>query len=239
MNYKKIYDSLILKRTTQDILSKTDICENHHIIPKSEGGSNSFDNIVRLTIKEHIFAHHLLARIYNDYSMWRAIDYLMKTKNTSKNKSLRLASISLENARKMQIGKPSGMKGKHCSEEHRRKISQGKIGKKLSEEHKRKLSIAHLGKKLGPMSEEAKKKLSMSKLGKKRTMEQRKHISDSHKKAVVQLDLEGNFISEYPSQTDAANALDIRQSDISHSCRKNVPLNGFIWKFKTNFTKTK
>jgi hypothetical protein len=34
----------------------------HHIIPKSMGGNNSECNLVKLTIREHLFAHFLLAK---------------------------------------------------------------------------------------------------------------------------------------------------------------------------------
>jgi hypothetical protein len=34
----------------------------HHIIPKSMGGNNSKGNLVKLTIREHLFAHLLLAK---------------------------------------------------------------------------------------------------------------------------------------------------------------------------------
>lgn len=36
--------------------------ENHHIIPKCMGGTNKKDNLVRLTIPEHLMAHVLLFR---------------------------------------------------------------------------------------------------------------------------------------------------------------------------------
>lgn len=40
--------------------------ENHHIIPRSMGGTNSKDNLVRLTGREHFIAHLLLHKIYPD-----------------------------------------------------------------------------------------------------------------------------------------------------------------------------
>ena len=43
------------------------------------------------------------------------------------------------------LGKPTWIKGKHLSEETRKKMSEAKKGKHLSEEHKRKLSEAHKG----------------------------------------------------------------------------------------------
>jgi hypothetical protein len=37
--------------------------ERHHIIPKSLGGTNAKDNLVRLTAKQHFVAHHLLMKM--------------------------------------------------------------------------------------------------------------------------------------------------------------------------------
>lgn len=51
--------------------------ERHHIIPKSEGGSDDPDNLVNLTAREHYIAHLLLARIYDDQKMWCAAQQMM------------------------------------------------------------------------------------------------------------------------------------------------------------------
>jgi hypothetical protein len=37
--------------------------ENHHIVPRSLGGSNKKDNIVKLTAKEHFICHRLLVKM--------------------------------------------------------------------------------------------------------------------------------------------------------------------------------
>ena len=37
--------------------------EQHHIVPKSFGGSNSRTNLVRLTAREHFLCHYLLCKI--------------------------------------------------------------------------------------------------------------------------------------------------------------------------------
>ena len=39
-----------------------DNVEKHHIIPKSIGGSNSNDNLVKLTPREHFICHILLTK---------------------------------------------------------------------------------------------------------------------------------------------------------------------------------
>ena len=61
-------------------------------------------------------------------------------------------------------GKLAWTKGKHHTEEVRRKISEAHKGKHLSEEHKRKISEAHKGKHVS-VSEETKKKMKQSMKG--------------------------------------------------------------------------
>ena len=62
MDYQKIYDSLIHKRKFVDIIPQNLSGHNHHIVPKCLGGKET----VRLTVREHIFAHELLVMIYKD-----------------------------------------------------------------------------------------------------------------------------------------------------------------------------
>ena len=77
MNYQKIYDDLIKKRVENP---PTEKFERHHIVPKSLGGSNKKDNIVKLTVREHYIAHLLLCKIHrgtrNYYPMLRAFNMM-------------------------------------------------------------------------------------------------------------------------------------------------------------------
>jgi hypothetical protein len=60
MNWKAIYDALIKDRkehTTQELYSQL-----HHIIPIAEGGPDREDNLVRLCIRDHQFAHKVYDR---------------------------------------------------------------------------------------------------------------------------------------------------------------------------------
>jgi hypothetical protein len=61
MDYKRIYDNLIRKAQTRDIIGYV---EKHHIIPKCIKGSNDPSNLVKLTPEEHYLAHLLLIRIH-------------------------------------------------------------------------------------------------------------------------------------------------------------------------------
>ena len=87
-----------------------------------------------------------------------------------------------------------------------------------------------------PLSEETKQKLRNKKafLGRHHTEESKKNISNSKSMAVLQYDLNGNFIAEYKSAQIACQILNFcDKSCISKAClgqRKTA--HGFIWKYK-------
>lgn len=85
MNYEKIYDKII-DRAKIENRKRNDRREydNHHILPKSLGGSDDDSNLVLLTLKEHLVAHVLLCKIYNcDYEkaskMYSAVRRMMSS----------------------------------------------------------------------------------------------------------------------------------------------------------------
>lgn len=84
MNYTKHYNLLIEKAKSEKRAKGDVYYEEHHIIPRSEGGSNSPENLVLLTAREHYLAHWLLFRENptqsRAYAFWR-----MNTKNSSMN----------------------------------------------------------------------------------------------------------------------------------------------------------
>ena len=73
MNYNNVYYSIIKNRLDNPVEGYV---EHHHIVPKSEGGTDNDDNIVALTAREHYICHLLLAKIYDDYKMWH--DLMLK-----------------------------------------------------------------------------------------------------------------------------------------------------------------
>ncbi len=65
MDYKKIYDDIILKAKSYNRQkSNLNYFENHHIIPKSCGGDKIKNNKVLLTAKEHYVCHHILIKLF-------------------------------------------------------------------------------------------------------------------------------------------------------------------------------
>ena len=61
--YKELYERFIDSRKQRSIISGG-YYETHHIRPRIIGGTNSKDNLIRLTLKEHYFAHLILAKAY-------------------------------------------------------------------------------------------------------------------------------------------------------------------------------
>ena len=156
-----------------------------------------------------------------------------------------------------QKGKPSTFKGKHHSEESRRKLSEAQkkyvgekhqmFGKHHSEETKKKLSDSHKGLLSGekhPMfgkhhSEETKKKLSDSHKG-KQIGEDNPFFGKHHKeetlkklsKVILQFTLDGELIREWPSLSECTRN-GFFQSSVCRCCQgKSTQYKGFVWKYK-------
>jgi hypothetical protein len=81
MNYRKVYDDIIRNRLSNP-LSEGEYGEKHHIIPKSLGGSNKKDNVVKLSAREHFICHALLAEMYERDSVeWIKMNLAFKMMN--------------------------------------------------------------------------------------------------------------------------------------------------------------
>jgi len=67
MDYKAIYYKIIenAKKETDNGHRQLGYFEKHHILPKSLGGSNDKNNLVKLTAREHFICHWLLVKMYN------------------------------------------------------------------------------------------------------------------------------------------------------------------------------
>ena len=72
--YTKLYFKIIQRATARRIDGYR---EQHHIVPKSLGGSNKSDNLVSLTAKEHFICHLLLTKMVEGaakkkmtYALW-------------------------------------------------------------------------------------------------------------------------------------------------------------------------
>lgn len=148
--------------------------EIHHIVPKSCGGTN-FENTVRLSTLEHLLAHKLLKEIYptgkEHRSMVFAWHLLSYTTDGVKLSDEEIVQLRQERAAAVS-GENNPMKGKHLSEEARRKLSEACKGRPSPNKGKpsplkgrKGHPSANKGK---PMSEEQKQKISAAQKGKPR-----------------------------------------------------------------------
>tara|TARA_R110000782_G_C14655549_1_gene397258 strand:- start:39 stop:653 length:615 start_codon:yes stop_codon:yes gene_type:complete len=153
MNYKKIYDKLINMAKERNVVDG--YTEIHHIVPKSEGGTNDTDNLVVLSGREHFIAHKLLwmdnptnfsrAATYHMMSnhrgiMWGATYQLAKEVFVGDNHPLRQP--------KNRVKQLQAVLGKPKSDEHRNKIADALRGVPKSKESIEKMK-ANLGDRSG------------------------------------------------------------------------------------------
>ena len=131
MTYSLIYCALISKRLQNHISKDKCYCETHHIIPKSEGGTDSKYNLVNLTAREHYIAHLLLAKIYNDKKMWFALNRLVHGNNKNyTHVNSRTYQILKENFSRVNDGGRLKNLGRKLSQETIERMIQSKLGAK-------------------------------------------------------------------------------------------------------------
>jgi len=199
MNHQKVYDAIIRNAKSQNRIKLRKnkegyvYYENHHILPKCLNGDNEKENLVLLTAREHFVCHKLLIFIYNfnkglcdaylRMTFSKQLGDVMTSRDYAYAKWLKSTiPISEETREKQSLshkGKITWMKGKHHSEETRKKLQESSklltgdknsfYGKHHSEETKHQISKSRKGKtawnKGVPISEESKIKNSESQKG--------------------------------------------------------------------------
>ena len=97
--------------------------EVHHIIPKSCGGSNDKNNLVKLTYREHYLAHAMLVRFLSGdplHKMRHALNVIMNTGNVTN-------SYIYEENRKARIELMTGQRRSPESIERMKEAAQKRI----------------------------------------------------------------------------------------------------------------
>lgn len=170
-------------------ISKGMYTEKHHILPKSYGGSNYKDNIIKLTGREHYISHLILwkalggSMIYAFWSM-QLINKNNKYNNLSSRQFEELRTSIAQEQSKRVSGENHPLYGTHHSDETKKKIGnryypKGKenpnYGKVVTKETRVKMSEIHSVRQKGERnsfygkahSEETKRKQSEAKKGSK------------------------------------------------------------------------
>ena len=175
MNYQKIYNSLS-NRAKDRLFKENDYYEIHHIIPTCIGGSDTEENKIKLTYREHFLMHWMLHIIHPTNkglaSAFHVLAFGTNCRNTRKNIEFYMpSSRALEAAKIARIIARTGTKHSEetknkMKESHRIRRELGiknKPSPPLTEETKKNMSLAKLGKKRKPFTEEHKENLKKSK----------------------------------------------------------------------------
>lgn len=129
MDYKNIYENFINSRKGK-IFSDTEYYETHHILPKSLGGDNNIENLIKLSAREHYFAHLLLAKFAGP-KMKIALAFFIDGRNKYGGGCKYIPHSSKIGKLREDASKAKSvlMKGRIISEEHRKKISNSAKGR--------------------------------------------------------------------------------------------------------------
>lgn len=157
--YTRWYINIINRAQTRTI---DGTFERHHILPKSLGGGNSHNNLVKLTPREHFVCHKLLVRMTTgEHKRKMSFALLMFTRNNPYQRRILTARDYDEIRRRVSQAAREQNIGKVISSETRAKMSATKkithntpeVRAKISAynsnrtpEHRSRLGAAHRGK---------------------------------------------------------------------------------------------
>lgn len=181
--YYNWYHSIIANAKTRVLEGYT---EEHHIIPKSLGGSNSPDNLVKLTAREHFICHWLLTKcVEKNVEKMRYALWLMTNTENSLQERYKITPKKYEIIKKsLALTFSKQHTGRKMSEETKRKISETRKKKFAAGELEIKVydSTREKHSKLkGPHSQETKDKIGLAHKGKTISEEQKKYLSSLYK----------------------------------------------------------
>lgn len=129
MNYKNIYENFINSRKAK-IFLENEYYETHHILPKSLGGTNTSENLIKLNAREHYFAHMLLARFAGPKMKFALLWFISgPNKHGGGCKHVPNFNIIGKLREDANIARSVLMRGRIISEEHRQKISERMKGR--------------------------------------------------------------------------------------------------------------
>ena len=221
MNYQKHYDNLIQTRLFR-ILDINIYYEKHHIIPKSMGGSNTKENLVPLTAREHFIAYWLLYRIYKNRETASAF-WSMCGKGNKTMKRYIPSSRAYEEARLSHIKENKG-RPKH-TEESKRNIGIGNSKPKPKDFGSRLSKL---------MIEGGAEKISKANKGLSRGKGRKVPWATGRPKSIfIKFDINKNEIEKYIGLNNLPKIY--KFSGLSRSMKNNKLYKGYYWEIKNTF----
>lgn len=179
--------------------------ERHHIVPRSMGGSDDQDNLVRMSAQNHLLAHYWLWVGTGAQGMATAYWGMLNMNYAKMAETFAPTQAMLEAYESARIASAKAQ-------------SERVAGKTLSADHRAKMSASLTGEK-NPMfgktvSAKTRAKMRAAKFGKTGS------LSPRAKKVLMKLDC--GLTLSYGSAREAARCLEIRQTTIAKRCRKGI-----------------
>lgn len=209
--YLKLYSRLIERCQSMTDEELSGYNEEHHILPKSMGGTNCEENRIIIPVRYHIMAHIVLLEAYpNCYKLIYATRLMIFGADNTKQK-IRLGvikekfssrTVALMREKVKMDGEKNPFFGKKHTEESRRKISESNKGKKRTKEQKERISKALKRREVTwTVSEETRRKRSEDFKGEKNP-NYGKHPSEETRKKMSEAKLgkPGNRLGSHPSE---------------------------------------
>jgi hypothetical protein len=164
--YTRWYYNIIESAKKQQFVDQQ--CEEHHIIPRSLGGIDDPENLVKLTLRQHMICHVLLTKITEGKSRAKMLlaAHSMIHWNGAKINSKIYASLKEEFVKSKL--------GIQRSEETKRKIALTLTGYKATEQAK--INMRKSAK--GTATKSHAKAISIALSGRKLSEEHRKHLGE-------------------------------------------------------------
>lgn len=215
--YTRWYYAIIKKRAILDQDVKGEV---HHIIPRSLGGDDDPDNLVKLRGHDHAWCHWLLTKmttgtakssmvyafnmmsVYGDHMERQASYAIVRAYERNREEWSRVHSERMSGRDPWNKGKKETRpevlsrikqacaKRPPRSAESKAANAEKQRGQKRSEETRQKMSISATGKKKGPMSEEHKSSISQSMKGHKKSSEHGHRVAAANR-GVVSINKDG------------------------------------------------
>ena len=182
--YRKTYCRIVDKAKSSGRKRTDDVYyENHHIVPKSMGGTNGKGNKVLLTAKEHFVCHWLLTK-FTDGDDRQKMNAAFSRMTTPKGKRPIWSGLEYAAAKRANSSALSFFNtGRPVPNAQREKIASSLRGKPHTEERKAALRAAWVRRKAEGriISEEGKARISEFHKNRVRSAESSKKISESLK----------------------------------------------------------
>ena len=187
--------------------------ERHHVIPRSLGGSDDSDNLVRLTAREHFICHWLLTKMYTGEARYKMINamYIMRAEGPYQKRYESKITSRVYNT---------------IREEYSTYISNLNKGRVQPLEENIKQKAAQTGRKRAPFSDEWREKMSKSKQGENNNR-YGAVVLDSTRKKIGDKIRGRKQTDEEKARRGAANLGKVRLKKLCPHCNQQIAVNTY------------